>query len=153
MLLTIAASAQDGKSMYAKYSDESDVSAVYISPSMFRLIGKLPDMNVSGSDVNVSGIVSGLKGMYVLDSRNKKVNQSLKDDAQRFINKGSYELLMEAKDNGETVRVYTVGTEKIVNSFVLLAVEPDEVSFICLDGQMPREALEKILAESDKFNY
>lgn len=150
MLLTIAASAQDGRSMYNKYSDEADVSAVYISPAMFRIMGKLPDMNVSGSDVNVGSIVTGLKGMYVLDSHNKKVNDSLKAEAEKFINKGKYELLMEAKDNGETVRMYTIGNEKIVEGFVMLAVEASEVTFICLDGQMPREALEKVIAESSK---
>lgn len=150
LLLTIAAFAQDGRSMYNRYSDEEGVSAVYISPAMFRLMGKLPDMNVSGSDVNVGSIVSALKGMYVLSSRNAKVNSALRSDAERFISKGSYELLMEMKDNGETVRMYTLGNEKTVTGFSLLAIEADEVTFINLDGQMPREALEKIIADSVK---
>lgn len=150
LLLTIAAFAQDGRSMYNRYSDEEGVSAVYISPAMFRLMGKLPDMNVSGSDVNVGSIVSALKGMYVLSSRNVKVNSALRSDAERFISKGSYELLMEMKDNGETVRMYTLGNEKTVTGFSLLAIEADEVTFINLDGQMPREALEKIIADSMK---
>ena len=39
LLLTgIMAHAQDSKSIYNKFSDEDGVSAVYISPSMFKLI-------------------------------------------------------------------------------------------------------------------
>ena len=41
MLLGTLAKAQDAKSIYNKFSDEQGVSAVYISPSMFKLIGKL----------------------------------------------------------------------------------------------------------------
>ena len=37
-LLVATAFAQDGKSIYNKYSDEKNVSAVYISPTMFRLM-------------------------------------------------------------------------------------------------------------------
>ena len=40
LLLSISALAQDGRSLYNKYSDLADVEAVYISPAMFRLIGK-----------------------------------------------------------------------------------------------------------------
>ena len=53
---------------------------------------------------------------------------------------------MEAKDNGEVVRMYTVGDEKTVNSFVLLARQEDEVSYISFDGKIDRQQMENILA-------
>lgn len=150
LMLAFAAFAQDGKSIYKKYSDAENVSAVYISPAMFRMMGKIPDMEIDGSNVNVGRIIKSLSGLYILNSENTKINDSLKNDAERFISKGQYEMLMEAKDNGETVRIYTMGTEKIVNGFVLLTSEKDECTFICIDGEMPREELEKILAENMK---
>ena len=60
---------------------------------------------------------------------------------------GRYELLMEAKDSGETVRMYTLGTETVVNSFVMISVDGEETSFICIDGKMNRDDMEKLLAE------
>ena len=54
---------------------------------------------------------------------------------------------MEVKDHGEAVRMYTVGSEKLINGFVMLAAEPNEVTFICLDGQMARDQFEKLVAE------
>lgn len=146
LLLAATAFAQDGRSIYQKYSDADGVSAVYISPAMFRMMGRIPDMNIDGSEVNLGSIIKSLSGMYIINSSNPGLNASIKKDADKLITKGEYELLMEAKDNGETVRIFTTGTEEIVTGFVLLTYERDECTFICLDGQMPREALEGAIA-------
>ena len=148
MLLAFSAMAQDGKSLYKKYSDSEGVSAVYISPAMFRLMGKVPDMDIDGNDVNLGGLIKSLSGFYLINSEKAEIKAALLNDAERFIAKGQYELLMESKDNGETVRLYTVGDEEIVTGFVMLASEKDECTFICFDGQMKREELEKLLSES-----
>lgn len=150
LLASILSFAQNGKSIYQKYSDAENVSAVYISPAMFRLIGKIPDLKVEDSDVNLAPIIQSLGGLYILSSENPRINAQLKSDAERFIKGGEYELLMEAKDNGETVRMYTVGTEKVVHSFVMLAIDGDEINFICVDGKMDRDDLEKLMADAMK---
>ena len=56
LLLGVLAHAQDGKSIYNKFSDEEGVSAVYISPSMFKLIGKLPEIEIgdNGEKVDIT---------------------------------------------------------------------------------------------------
>lgn len=150
LLTTITAFAQNGKSIYQKYSEAEGVSAVYISPAMFRLIGKIPDLQIEGEDVNLAPIIKSLTGLYLIDSENPAINASLKADAEQFVRKGNYELLMEAKDSGETMRLFTVGTETMVNGFVMIADEGDETTFIFLDGKMNREELEKVIAESTK---
>ncbi|MBQ9660870.1 MAG: DUF4252 domain-containing protein [Bacteroidales bacterium] len=146
LLLCLSASAQNGKSLYQKYSDAEHVSAVYISPAMFRLIGKIPDIDTGSDKVNLSPVIRSLSGMYILNSENTAINGQLRAEAERFIQSGKYELLMEAKDSGQTMRMYTVGNDKVVNGFVMLAAEADEVTFICLDGQMPREQFEELIA-------
>ena len=55
---------------------------------------------------------------------------------------------MEAKEDGEVVRMYTVGDEKTVTSFVMLARDKEEVSFISFDGNMDRQEMENILAQA-----
>ena len=148
LLSALAASAQSGKSIYQKYSDAEGVSAVYISPAMFRLIGKIPDLEVGENHVNLAPLIRSLSGLYIISSENSRVNEKLSSEVSRFISNGRYELLMEAKDAGEVVRMYTVGTEKIVNSFVMVAAEGPETTFICLDGQMDRQELEGVLVET-----
>ena len=146
LLLTVSVFAQNGKTIYQKYSDAENVSAVYISPAMFRLMGQIPDMEVGEDKVNLSPIIRSLTGLYVLNSQNASINGALRADAERFIKSGRFELLMEAKTSGETVHLYTVGSEKLIEGFVMLATESDEVTFICLDGQMPRKEFEELMA-------
>ena len=147
ILSAITLQAQSAKSLYRKYGDEKGVTAVYISPAMFRLIGRLPEVDIEDEDIDLKPILKSITGMYILNSENPDINGSLRSEVERFINSGKYELLMEAKDNGETVRMYTVGTEQLINGFVMLAAQADEVTFICLDGQMPREQFETLIAE------
>ena len=150
LLSALTASAQSGKSLYQKYSDAEGVSAVYISPAMFRLIGKIPDMEVGENKVNLAPLIRSLSGLYILSSENVHVNDKLVSEVNRFISNGRYELLMEAKDDGEIVRMYTIGNKKVVNSFVMFASDGPETTFICLDGQMDRDELEGILVETLK---
>jgi len=147
LLLSYSAFAQSGKSIYQKYSDADQLSAVYISPAMFRLIGRIPDLETGDNKVNLTPVIRSLTGMYILNSENASINEQLRSDAERFIKNGRYELLMEVKDHGETVRMYTVGSEKVIEGFVMLAAEPDQVTFICLDGEMPRDQFEGMVAE------
>ena len=147
LLLTISSFAQDGKSIYQKYSDSEDISAVYVSPAMFKLIGRLPDIEMNSGEVNFYPIIKSLTGLYIINSSNKNINAQLYADVEKFIKSGRYELLMEAKDSGEAVRMYTVGNDSVVNSFVMVAKDGEETTFICIDGNMNRTDLEKLLAE------
>ena len=150
LLLSTVAFAQEGRKLYDKYSDLPQMEAVYISPAMFRLIGKIPDLEVGESHVNLAPLIRSLSGLYIISSENPHINDKMGSEVNRFISNGRYELLMEAKDAGETVRMYTVGTEKVVNSFVMLSADGGETTFICLDGQMDRQELEGVLAEAMK---
>lgn len=148
ILLTFTLSAQEGRSIYNRYSDAENVSAVYISPAMFRIMGKLPEMNLSGNDVPFSSIVKSLNGFYLIESKNSSTNASLKADAEKMIRSGRYELLMEARDNGQTVHIYISGDEQTVDGLVMFVDEKDSVAFINIDGNMSRAKLEKFIADS-----
>ena len=150
LLASVSALAQNGRALYNKYSDLPDVEAVYISPAMFRLIGKIPDVELQEGSVNFGPIIKTLSGLYILNIPKSDAAAQLADEVNHFVTKGHYELLMEAKDNGEVMRMYTVGDEKIVNSLVMLSRDGSETSFICLDGTMPREQLESLIAEATK---
>jgi len=145
LLAALSAFAQTGKSIYNKYSEEKNVSAVYISPSMFKLMGKLPDMEAADEDFNITPFVKSLEGFYLIDSENMKVNDELKKDVEKFIAGKTYELLMEAKDDGETVRFYSHTKGEFVTSFVMISIEDDECTFMCLEGQMLKEDIDKAM--------
>lgn len=150
LLLGIFAHAQDGKSIYNKFSDEEGVSAVYISPSMFKLIGKLPEIEIgdNGEKVDITPIVKTLKGFYLLSTENTRVVERMNSDVKRLLGSSDYELMMEAKDNGETVRIYTDGDDSIIRSLVMMAMDGMKATFISMDGLINREALEKAIGST-----
>ena len=88
--------------------------------------------------------------MYLIDCDDPDVSREIKSDVNKFINKYKFDMLMEVKDRGETVRIYTTGNEKTVTQFILTASEESAFTFICLDGTMSREELEKVIAKAAK---
>ena len=153
LLMTVAAYAQSGKSLYNKYSDSNGVSAVYISPAMFRMIGQLPNLDVEASDgekVDIAPLIRSFEGFYLLDVSDKSQAASLRQEVQTMIKSGRFEVLMEAKDSGSTMRIYTVGDDKIISSLVMLAQKGDSVQFICLEGTINRKDFETLMAKSIK---
>lgn len=148
LAVSVSALAQSGKQLYSKYSDLPGMEAVYVSPAMFRIIGKIPDVEFNDKDINFSSIIKSMTGFYILSTKNGETGTKLFADVKKFIDSGKYELLMEAKDDGEVVRMYAAGDQKTVTSFVMLAQDKDEVSFISFDGNMDRQEMENILAKA-----
>lgn len=150
LLIAVGAYAQEGKRLYNKYSDTEGVSAVYISPAMFRLMGHLPDINLEvadGQNMDLAPLVRSFTGFYMLNiSKESAASADLYKEVTNMVDKGDYELLMEVKDNGSTIRMYTLGNEKVVNSFVCIISEEDETMFFSLEGSMNRSDLEKFVS-------
>ena len=140
MLSCVGAFAQSGKDIYKKYSKEREVSAVYISPAMFNLMGRVPDMDIEGEDV-----IKSLSGLYIIDSENVRVNARLSEDVKKLVASGKFELLMEAKEEDEVMQIYIISEGDYVTSFVMLALEDDECSFICMDGKMLKEEMMSLI--------
>ena len=153
LLIAAGAYAQSGKSLYNKYSDSNGVSAVYISPAMFRMIGQLPNLDVeasNGEKVDIAPLIRSFEGFYLLNVSDKAQAAELKQEVQTMIKAGRFEVLVEAKDSGNTMRIYTVGDDRIISSLVMLAQEGDSVQFICLEGTINRKDFETLMAESIK---
>ena len=151
LLSATMASAQEGKSIYNRYSGGKGVSAVYISPSMFKIIGKLPDLEMEtadGNSMNLAPLISTFHGFYMLDISNPTTVSAINQEVASMISKGRYELMMEVKEEGETLQIYTSGNEKIIESFVFIASDGDSVQFICIDGEMNRSEIEKLIVNA-----
>ena len=148
LLSALAASAQSVKSIYQKYADAEGVSAVYISPAMFRLIGKIPDVELADEDVNFTPIIKSMNGFYLLSTENAATGEKLYSEVSRGLKGSKYELLMEAKEDGEVMRLYSVGDNKTVTSLLMLAKDGTETTFLSIDGQMDRAKLEEVIASA-----
>lgn len=148
LLSATIASAQEGKNIYNRYSGGQGVSAVYISPSMFKIIGKLPDLQMetgNGKSINLASLINTFQGFYMLEISNPTTVSAINKDVASMISKGKYELMMEVKDEGETLRIYTYGNDKTIESFVFIASDCNSLQFICIDGAMKRSDIETLI--------
>lgn len=143
--LTASTFAQCGKTIYNKFSDREDVSAVYISPTVFKMMKRLPDINTTAGDINLTSVVETLTGFYLISAQKPDVTSSLKAEIDKAIKDNKYEMLLEAKDDTENVKFYTISKDDIVNSLVIITTESAGVTFICFDGKIPESALEKLM--------
>jgi len=150
LMLTAGVQAQDSKGIYNKYSDNDEVSAVYISQSMFKLIGRIPDLDMGDESLNLGPLIKNLNYMYILDCEDEDICAQIRSDVNKYIEKGKFDMLMEIKDKGEVVRIYTSGGEKTVKVFMLTASQDDAITVICLDGDMNRADLERAIANASK---
>ncbi|MBO4765010.1 MAG: DUF4252 domain-containing protein [Bacteroidales bacterium] len=146
-VLSVSAFAQTGKSLYEKYSDYEGVEAVYISPAMFKLIGKLT-IDMGEENLDIARLVRSIKGMYILNMPSSSPASRLAGEVSNMIRRGNYELLMEAKDSGNRMQMFTNGDDNIIRSFVMLNTDGDETSFICFDGEMVREDFENVVRDA-----
>ena len=97
---------------------------------------------------DITPIVNTLKGFYLLNSSDDGIVRRLNNDVKGLLDKGSFELMMEAKNDGETIRIYTDGDDNIIRSLVMMALSGSEATFLSMDGLINREALEQMIARS-----
>jgi hypothetical protein len=103
---------------------------------------------MGGEDVDLAPIIKNLKGFYIISTEEKAIGDDLYADVKKRLDRGEYEMLMEAKEDGEVMRLYTAGDDFTVRSFIMLTRDASEVSFIGLDGEMPREQLEDLILKA-----
>ncbi|MBQ0096235.1 MAG: DUF4252 domain-containing protein [Bacteroidales bacterium] len=151
-LFTTGLFAGNPRDIYRKYAEKDDVDAVFISSAMFRLIGALPEVKSAGEDLDFTPLMKSLTGMYILDSHNESANGGLRKDVESLVGSGGFELLMEANDGGEKVRMYTSGSDETIDKFIMFVTENNSsgCTFIALEGKMKREDIEKVVAKSIK---
>lgn len=148
LAMAAAAFAQDGKRIYNKFSSEEGVDAVYISPAMMKMIGNIPELTVN--EVDLAPVLKSMTGLYVIHVENSRSRAALRSEVDKLTGGGRFELLMEAKSDGDNVRMYASYKGDYVSCFVLFAEEAAECSFICIEGQISREDADKMLGSINR---
>lgn len=133
------------KKIYSEYSGKPGVSAVYISPAMFKLMKTVPDIEINSQEVNFSRFIRTLEGMYILNTSDQDIASRLAKDVESELRYGKHELLMEAIEENQTTRIYIVQNDSIVSDLILLSRDGHSTSYISITGEMPLDELSKMI--------
>ena len=149
-MASIAMQAQDYKSLYQKYSDDERVTAVYISPAMFKLIGKLPEVKIEDNGVDFGPMIEPMTGFYLLQTEDKDLADKIFKDVSKVVNGHKFETLMEVKDKGDRVNVFSLGDKNFLKSLLFTAFQGNETTFISIDGLIKRDDVENAIGAAAK---
>lgn len=147
-LTALLASAQDYKSIYQKYSDDDRVTAVYISPAMFKMIGKIPEIRIEESDVDLSPMIKSMTGFYMLQTEDTSLAEKISKDVVKIVGGNKYETLMEVKDKGQKINILSLGDDEFIKSLLLTVLDSEETVFIGIDGLMKRDDVENAVSSA-----
>ena len=150
LMASIAMQAQDYKSLYQKYSDDERVTAVYISPAMFKLIGKLPEVKIEDNGVDFGPMIKTMTGFYLLQTEDKDLADKIFKDVSKVVNGHKFETLMEVRDKGERVNVFSLGDKNFLKSLLFTAFQGNETTFISIDGLIKRDDVENAIGAAAK---
>jgi hypothetical protein len=149
-LAALTASAQNYKSLYQKYSDDERVTAVYISPAMFKMIGKLPEVRIEDNGLDLAPMIKSMTGFYMLQTEDKDLAEKISKDIFKVVGANKYETLMEVKEKGQRINILSLGDKDILKSLLLTVFDGGESMFIGIDGLMKREEVEDAVSTVGK---
>ena len=147
-LVCLVAGAQDYKSLYMKYSDNENITAVYVSPAMFRLIGKVPEVHINDGDVDLAPMIKSMTGFYMLQTQDQELGDKIAKDLKKIVDGKRMELMMEVNDKGQKVKVFSIGDKEFIKSMVLTLAKGPEKMFVSIDGLMNRNDLEDAIGQA-----
>ncbi|MFS4468084.1 DUF4252 domain-containing protein [Maribacter sp. 2210JD10-5] len=94
------------QSMFDKYEDLDNVSAVVVNSSMFRLLSNI-DVEVDDPEAkDFMDIAQSLKNLKVFITEDKAVSADMMKTMQKYLKTNSLEELMRVKDEGTNVKFY-----------------------------------------------
>lgn len=139
----------NANSFYSKWAEKEGVSATYISRSMFKMIRKIPQIQLD-RPVDLTPVIKNLDGLYMLEFNRLKRNTAdggLRKDIQTVL-KG-HEKLMERREGEQVTRLFIATDGKTVSSFVMTRMDigSNYGQFVCIEGAIPQNEFEKVIAE------
>ncbi|MDE5647881.1 MAG: DUF4252 domain-containing protein [Muribaculaceae bacterium] len=140
LMAVVSGSAQQISKFFDKYDDVEDVTSVYVSKAMLRM---MPD--VKTGDMDLSGLSGKLDCIRILSSNNNDMARKLKTDADKVLNANGYEVLVKVSEGKEKTNIYMKSDDKGVNEYFIVNEEPGDFNAILIVGKLTPEDVQKMV--------
>ncbi len=141
MLLT-GANAQSLHRLFEKYDNDSRFESVSVGKFLFSLALISGDL-----DANERELLSNLRKIRILttkDIQNRDFANGVMQDLDKVIGSGNYESMVEVRDKGERVNIYTKMAGNNYTDLLIAVKDAGAISLIWLNGKLPKEFINKI---------
>lgn len=141
LLITQLGAAQNSKALFDKYAEQDDVTSVYVSKAMFKM---MPTIETAGlSLVNMKGKVESLQ---IITTERMDLAPKMRNDFSQLIKKG-HEELMRVRDGKTKATFYADMKDDLVKELIMLADTEEGFTIIQLLGNFTLQDIQEITKE------
>lgn len=134
-----AAQAQTVSQVIEQFKNEKNVSVVNIPKNLLKLGINTDNIQI---DKDIAENIDQLQVLSIGKITPAVKNKFLK--AVKGLKTDGYEDVVKANDGDEKTHILVKTVDNIVKSVLIIAVEKDECSLVCIDGSITPEALKKL---------
>lgn len=134
-----AAQAQTVSQVIEQFKNEKNVSVVNIPKNLLKLGINTDNIQI---DKDIAENIDQLQVLSIGKITPATKNKFLK--AVKGLKTDGYEDFVKANDGDEKAHILVKTVDNIVKSVLIIAVEKDECSLVCIDGSITPEALKKL---------
>jgi len=148
VLLNAGAKAQTLNGFFQKYDNDCRIECISVGRFLFNLA--LLSGDIKGDERELLGNMRKIKILTTKESLEPEFAARLMQDLQKVIRKGNFENLVEVREKGERVNIYTRMSGDSFTDLLIAVKEAGEFNVIWINGKISREIIEKL--QNDETN-
>lgn len=129
---------------FDKYVDDERFDVVYVSPKMFEMVSKI---EIDEMDADVQEVIRELKGLRILHTEENA--KELYKEARSKINLDEYEVIVQARDGSENVRIMVKDEGDVVKELFMLIGGEKNFAMISFVGNIDLKKVGKLAKALD----
>lgn len=139
MIGAITVQAQD--QMFDKFSNNNDISTVFISKALLSMAG---NMDMGGA--NIKSLSNKLERMEIYSSENKNATALMKAEAGKISADKSFEALMTVKEKDDHITFYAKRNKgDSFKDLIMVINDPNECTIIRIVGTFTMEDIQGVM--------
>jgi len=135
---------QNSSKLFEKYADMDNVTSVYISKAMFKM---MPTMQTAG--LNLMNMKGKVESLQVLTTERKDLTIKMRNEFAQLVTRQHQEL-MRVRDGKTKATFYAIMQGDLVKDMVMLADTEEGFTVIQLLGNFTLQDIQEITKDMDK---
>jgi len=144
IVFTQSGIAQNSSKLFEKYADMDNVTSVYISKAMFKM---MPTMQTAG--LNLMNMKGKVESLQVLTTERKDLTIKMRNEFAQLVTRQHQEL-MRVRDGKTKATFYAIMQGDLVKDMLMLADTEEGFTVIQLLGNFTLQDIQEITKDMDK---
>ena len=144
LCLLFASSGFAQNRLFERFAEKDDVTSVFISHAMFRMMGGAASFNQMGT-VNISSLTNKIESLQILTTESRTRAAQMHREFSQLVSAAHYEELMRITDGGTRVGFYTHMQGDRIRELLLLVGEETDFTVIRIAGNFSLQDIQQLM--------